>query len=111
MMGKIKIDTIEQFQDLIEKHNKFVIFKNSVTCPISAAAFSQFDEFTNGHPEIAAYYLNVQESRSLSNYIAETYHIKHESPQVLLFENENVRWHTSHWEITKEALEVNILPF
>lgn len=49
-------------------------------------------------------YLKVQESRPLSNYIAEQYGIKHESPQAFIFTNGNVKWHASHSQITAQAL-------
>ncbi|WP_243291053.1 bacillithiol system redox-active protein YtxJ [Bacillus sp. FJAT-47783] len=106
-MGKLKIDTIQQFQHLLEEHESFVFFKNSMTCPISSQAFSEYDTFTNAYPELPSYYLNVQQSRELSNYIAETFNVKHESPQVLLFKNKEVKWHISHWNITKKTLVEN----
>lgn len=104
-----KVDTIEHFQQLTIDNNQFIFFKNSMTCPISSNAFSQFEQFTKEYPKVPAYYLNVQQSRALSNYIAETYGIKHESPQIILFKNNEAKWHTSHWNITKEAIEKHVL--
>jgi bacillithiol system protein YtxJ len=54
------------------------------------------------------YYLHVQEARALSNYIAETYSIKHESPQALLFKDGKVVWDASHWKITYASLQENV---
>lgn len=103
-MNKILIDTIEQFKELENKHDSFLFFKNSITCPISHGAFDEFNHFIAEHKEVPAYYLNVQTSRELSNYIAETFQIKHESPQILLFKNKNVVWNTSHSNITYDVI-------
>jgi len=104
-----KIDTIEQFQKLTNDLDKFIFFKNSMTCPISTSAFSQFEQFTQEYPNVPTYYLNVQQSRELSNYIAEKFGVKHESPQILLFQDKQIVWHTSHWSITKEEIEKQAL--
>lgn len=102
------IETIEQFQEIINKHDRFLFVKNSLTCPISQAAFEEFQEYVKKYSEVPAYYLHVQDSRQLSNYIADTYSVKHESPQALLFENKKVIWNTSHWNITSETLQKEV---
>ncbi|MEK3807607.1 bacillithiol system redox-active protein YtxJ [Metabacillus sp. SLBN-84] len=104
-MPKVKIDTVEDFQKITEQEGVFLFFKNSLTCPIAQAAFSEFSAFTEGNDSIPAYYLNVQEARPLSNYIAETYGIRHESPQALLFKDKQVVWNESHWKITADSLK------
>lgn len=99
-----KIETIEEFEQAVEKKERFFLLKHSLTCPISQAAFEQYEKFANeedGH----FYYLAVQEARPLSNYIAEKYNIKHESPQAILFDNEGAKWHASHWKITVDSLK------
>jgi bacillithiol system protein YtxJ len=52
--------------------------------------------------------VKVIESRPVSNEIATEMHVKHESPQVLLIRDQEVLWHTSHWNITFEKLEQEI---
>ena len=37
--------------------------------------------------------------------IAEKFEIKHESPQVLLFNNGKAVWNASHWKITNRAIK------
>jgi bacillithiol system protein YtxJ len=108
MMGKQKLETIEQFQQASEQTKRFLLIKHSVTCPISHSAFREYEKFVEDHPDIDTYYLHVQEARPLSNYIAETFGVKHESPQALLFDNGSVAWHASHWNITYEALQREI---
>ncbi|MEH7385705.1 bacillithiol system redox-active protein YtxJ, partial [Bacillus sp. JJ1521] len=84
-MGKTKVETIEEFSQVLEKENKFILIKHSLTCPISKAAFDEYEQFVAENVNVPTYYLYVQEARELSNHIAEQFGIKHESPQALLF--------------------------
>lgn len=47
----------------------------------------------------------VIEDRPVSNKIAEDFGIKHESPQIFLLEDGEVRWNTSHWKITQSSIK------
>lgn len=99
-----KINTMEELNQAVKDHEVFFLLKHSTTCPISQAAYGEYENFTKENNEVPAYYLTVQEARPLSNHIAETYEIKHESPQALLFSHNNVLWNASHWGITKKSL-------
>nr|WP_263325583.1 bacillithiol system redox-active protein YtxJ [Neobacillus sp. Marseille-Q6967] len=99
-----KIESIEQFEDLLAKEEKFLFLKHSLTCPISHAAYQEYEKFSNENENVPAYYLAVQEARPLSNDIAEKFQIKHESPQVFLFSKGEPSWNASHWKITKKSL-------
>ncbi|WP_453994379.1 bacillithiol system redox-active protein YtxJ [Bacillus nitroreducens] len=103
-MGKTKIETIEEFNNVLEKESKFIFIKHSLTCPISKAAFDEYEQFVSEYEDVPTYYLYVQEAKDLSNHIAQAFEIKHESPQALLFEDGKVKWNTSHRNITKDAL-------
>jgi bacillithiol system protein YtxJ len=103
-VGKQKIETVEQFTEVVRNNEKIVVLKHSTTCPISQEAYDEFNSFVEGNEDVAAYFLYVQDARSLSNYIAEHYDIKHESPQVLVIENNQVKWNASHWKITNKSL-------
>ena len=99
-----KIVTAEQFDEVLQKENKFFLLKHSLTCPISRAAYNQYQEFSDGQSEVPTYFLAVQEARPLSNEISDQFQIKHKSPQAILFSNKNAVWNTSHWQITKDSL-------
>ncbi|MBB5324461.1 bacillithiol system protein YtxJ [Anoxybacillus tepidamans] len=107
-MGKQKLENVEQFQQVLSQGKRFLLIKHSLTCPISRAAFHEYEKFAADYPDVDTYYLFVQEARPLSNYIAEMSGVKHESPQALLFENGAVTWHTSHWNITYDALKKQV---
>ena len=100
-----RIDTVEKFEELVKSKNIFWMAKHSLTCPISANAFAEYKQYAEENTEMDTYYLAVQDARALSNYIAEKYQVKHESPQALLFDNNNIVWHASHGSITVTSLE------
>jgi len=98
-----KIETTEQFNEVLKSEDEFYLLKHSLTCPISQAAFSEYEKFSSDHA-VPAYYLAVQDSRPLSNEIAERFEIKHESPQAILFSKGTPQWNASHWKITSSSL-------
>lgn len=104
-MALTKLTEEQEFENVLNNNTQFLMFKHSLTCPISKAAFDEYHQFLEEHKELPSYYLAVQEGRSLSNFIAEKFEIKHESPQIFYFENGSVKWHTSHGKITKVAIE------
>ena len=71
----------------------------------SAHAFDEYKQYEQENQEIDTYYLAVQEARPLSNYIAEKYQVRHESPQALLFADNNIVWHASHRKINIASLQ------
>ncbi|PLT31491.1 bacillithiol system redox-active protein YtxJ [Peribacillus deserti] len=97
-----KILAQEQFDELAQSKS-FLLVKHSLTCPVSQAAFEEYQEFAEAN-DVNTAYLTVQEARPLSNYVAEKYSVKHESPQAILFKNGEVAWHASHWKITNKSL-------
>jgi bacillithiol system protein YtxJ len=99
-----KIDTLDQFEDLIKQEDKFFLLKHSLTCPISHAAYQEYEKYACGDQSIPTYYLAVQEARPLSNQVAEKLEIKHESPQAFLIKNGETVWNASHWKITNKSL-------
>lgn len=100
----IKIESVEEFNQALQENEEFFLLKHSLTCPISQAAYEEYESFEESNKDEKLYYLAVQEARPLSNHIAETFHVKHESPQAIFFKKEDVAWHASHWKITKKSL-------
>ncbi len=78
-----------------------VVFKHSLSCPISAAAQAAFNRLPDEAP---IYRLVVQESRSLSGEIARKLDVAHETPQAIILEDGSVRTHASHYRISTEWL-------
>ncbi|MEH7250015.1 bacillithiol system redox-active protein YtxJ [Neobacillus niacini] len=100
-----KIDTLEQFEEVLNQEDQFFLLKHSLTCPISDAAYKEYQKYAGEDESVPTYYLAVQDARPLSNEIAEKFEIKHESPQVLLFNKGEAIWNASHWKITNRSLK------
>jgi bacillithiol system protein YtxJ len=105
---KTRISSVEEFDKKVKETKDFLIIKHSLTCPISTAAFEEYEKFESDHQDVKTYYLFVQDDRVLSNHIAETYSVKHESPQALRFRDGQVVWNASHWNITYDSLSEEV---
>lgn len=93
--------------DLLSKTKKVLIFKHSTRCSISSTALNRFernwqDEYGN---KIKLFYLDLIANRTLSNQIAEHYHVQHESPQILLISEGQCIYNTSHLDINVRELQ------
>ena len=87
-----------------------VIFKHSLTCPISTAALREYERFLDGADghDFDATLIEIQPSRPLSNRVASHTGVRHESPQALVLRGGEVAWHASHWSITADSLRAAI---
>jgi bacillithiol system protein YtxJ len=99
-----QLHTLDELHQYVGQPGKKLIFKHSTTCPISAKANEEFLAFVQSSDTPAAI-VHVIEDRPVSNQIAEEFGIKHESPQIFLLEDGEVRWNTSHWKITRDAIK------
>lgn len=102
------IATEAELDELIESSRTapVLLFKHSNACPISSNAHSQVDRFLSGESTkpFTAAMLVVQDSRSLSNSVAERLSIRHETPQAIVLRDAAPVWNASHWDITESAL-------
>lgn len=79
------------------------IFKHSTRCSISSMAKNRLDKSTT--PEgIDFTYLDLIAYRSLSNKIADTFSVHHESPQILLIKNGECIYDESHNSISVDDI-------
>jgi bacillithiol system protein YtxJ len=97
----VKITDTKAFEELASrsKERPVVIFKHSLTCPISAGAYEQMAEFAG---EVAL--IEVQRARELSTEIENRLDVAHESPQVIILRSGQVVWKASHYKITVAAV-------
>lgn len=105
-----KITSEDELHEYIKKSKErsVFLFKHSTRCPVSAMAFSEFEQFSLSHEEVHTAYILVIEHRPVSSMLAEITNITHQSPQVIHFKDEQVRWHASHHAINQDALERQI---
>ena len=94
-----------QLQQIIDNsaERPQVIFKHSTRCSISAVARQRLQKGALP-PEIDFYYLDLLSYRSLSNKIAEIFHVHHESPQVLVIKNGTCVYDESHLSISMDEI-------
>ncbi|TGE33270.1 bacillithiol system redox-active protein YtxJ [Desulfosporosinus sp. Sb-LF] len=118
-MPEFKEITIsEELEEILKESSrrKILLFKHSTSCPVSARAWKEVQDFINENSEdVLVTMVKVIESRPVSNQAAEDLGVKHQSPQVLLISDGKVIWHTSHQAVTqdniKKALVGESLPF
>lgn len=89
---------------------RYLVFKHSPTCPISAAAFAQYERFARAHPELATGWIQVVAERPLSNAVAARTGVRHESPQAIWLVEGEARWSASHSAITEASLAAAAKP-
>lgn len=95
---------------LNDSHSKpQVIFKHSTSCSISAMAKMRLeDDISNLTSEVDFHYLDLISYRNISNGIAETLDVHHESPQLILLHQGEVIHDASHFDISIEELNESL---
>ncbi len=86
---------------------RFLLFKHSLVCPVSAAAFNEYRHFL-AQGSVPTAWLDVRGQRQLSQAVEARTGVRHESPQALLLEAGAVVWHASHGDITRDSLRAAV---
>jgi bacillithiol system protein YtxJ len=83
-----------------------IIFKHSYRCSISLRAKEEMDNFLNEYPHKVDFEsIDVINNRARSNEVAEQFGVRHESPQIIIIDDDNnVIWNASHSRITEENI-------
>lgn len=84
-----------------------LIYKHSYRCPLSSYAITEVNKFVkSGKFEFEYIPVDVINDRHLSIDIAEKYGIPHQSPQVIIVDdNDKAVWHESHHGISAADIE------
>jgi bacillithiol system protein YtxJ len=94
---------INEIKDL--SHEKtVVIFKHSTRCSISRMVLKQFENEYNLENKLEFYFLDLLEHRNISNEIANSFSVVHQSPQLIVVQNGVSVYNASH-----ESIDVNDL--
>lgn len=91
-----------------QSHEKPVlIYKHSTRCPVSAAALARLErQWPQDNPaDVVPYFVDLIADRAVSAAVADTYGVRHESPQVILLHRGKTVYHASHMEITFKEVE------
>jgi bacillithiol system protein YtxJ len=108
-MKWIHLSDEEQLNEIISRsqHKPQVIFKHSSRCSISSVALQRLQKAQQ--PDgLDFIFLDLLAHRPLSNKVAETFGVHHESPQILLIKDGKCIFDESHLgismnDIVKEA--------
>jgi|SRR4029078_1064309 len=103
----LKLSDKETWEQLLRASNEHpvLVFKHSNSCGISSRAYREMEQLDGVN------LLEVQTARELSNEVAATTGVEHETPQVILLRNGKAVWNTSHYGVKAgavfEALRAN----
>lgn len=106
MSNWINLTTEAQLQEIKERSatRPQLIFKHSTRCSISSVVQSRLQKELPFVDNIDFYYLDLITYRSISNQVADMFHVHHESPQVILIKNGECVYDESHMAITMDEI-------
>jgi len=82
-----------------------IIYKHSNRCALCFRTLKEVQKFSQRHPDVPVLMIDVVKNRSVSNLVAEEYHVVHQSPQALVIREGVSVWDASHLSITAGELE------
>lgn len=103
----LPLSSIAQLEEIKaqSKTESILIFKDSTRCGISRIVIKQFEAlFTAEFENLKVYYLDLLNYRDISNEIADTFEVIHQSPQLLVIKNGFSVLDTSHHDIANVNL-------
>jgi bacillithiol system protein YtxJ len=103
-----ELESISNLEEVLRESARqpVLFFKHSLTCPISARAFSQFKQYLESAEsrQVRNCLIVVQSAREVSRHLAEAIGVRHESPQAILVRDGRATWDESHFGITSDRL-------
>lgn len=81
-----------------------LVYKHSPTCELSQAAAREVAAFRAQYAEPPVEQLDVFRDRARCQEIERVTGVRHESPQMLLYDGATVVWHASHRRVTVAAI-------
>ncbi|MBO3699210.1 bacillithiol system redox-active protein YtxJ [Roseivirga sp. E12] len=98
----------DQIQELIEesKEKPVLIYKHSTRCGISSMVLDRLERtWTSEDNPIKPYILDLISFRNVSNAVAQSFEVYHESPQVILIKDGKAVYDASHMQVSFDALK------
>ena len=104
-MNWIALQSENQLDEILKKsaERPQVIFKHSTRCSTSALVKGRLER--GAQPwDIDFYYLDLISYRPISNKIADSFRVRHESPQILIIRNGECIYDESHLGISMDDI-------
>lgn len=102
------LNNLSQLDEIISESNNapVAIFKHSTSCGISRMVKRNFEADIKAKSQVISkiYYLDLLANRDISNAIADTFNVKHESPQLIILKDGIVTSHSSHSNISAQVI-------
>jgi len=107
-----KLESVKQIEEIkkLSLEKPVVIFKHSISCPISAMALNRLEKswVPQDHNNTTIYYLDLIRNRAVSNAVADIFGVHHQSPQVIIIKNEKAVYDDSHMGISYDQITSNL---
>jgi bacillithiol system protein YtxJ len=109
-MQWIKLTTEEQLTEISDRSHQRpqVIFKHSTRCSISSTALVRLEK-AQAPSDVDFFFLDLLQHRGLSNKVAQTFGVNHESPQVLIIKQGQCIFDESHLGISMADIKEQAL--
>ncbi|CAM1348083.1 bacillithiol system redox-active protein YtxJ [Tenacibaculum crassostreae] len=104
----IPLTNMQQLEEIKRQseNEPVAIFKHSTRCGISSMVIKRFaNSFDEELKSYKVYYLDLLNYREISNEIAYTFQVLHQSPQLLVIKKGEVVSHASHYDIAQINLK------
>lgn len=105
----VKFTNEEQLKEFIQESNDHPVmfFKHSIRCSISSMALNRVESDWDLE-DVTPVYLDLINFRNLSNLLAETFEVEHQSPQVILVKDGKSIYNASHNQISVASIKMNL---
>ena len=106
-----EITSVQQFNEILNapSDKAKLFFKHSTRCSISSMALKGFErEWNVSNEEFELFFVDLIAHRDVSNAISETSHVVHQSPQVVVWRNNEVIYDASHHHIDAQKIQQSL---
>ncbi len=107
------LTTSEQIEQIKNdsQQNPVIIYKHSTRCGISSMVLSRLERAWNASeiPTADVYFLDLISNRDISQAIAATFNVQHESPQILVINQRECVYDASHTMVSYPKIKEQVL--
>jgi len=106
-MNWLDLESNEDWNAALERSKEIpvLVFKHSTRCSVSFMAKKNLESRWNfSDTQVLPYFLDLIAQRQLSDLISSKTGVRHESPQLILIQNEAVIFYASHYGIDVEDI-------
>lgn len=93
-----EIETVEALKNALNRSNDVPVlfFKHSTRCSISSMALNRFEKEWDESTNCEIYFINLIAHRDVSNALSELTEVQHQSPQVIVVDDNHPVYNASH---------------